>query len=638
MSTSSRPGLRLLGAFATIPAALALSFVLEAAFGNVFLMFPLVGVLVAGLLAGAGVALATAAVQTLVHGVIFFAPEHFTGPGHEGAKLLTFAGVAVVIAIVAGRVRQTQERLVTERERSEQASQRLRRLSALATEFSAASTPAQVSEVAFRACRGIGATFANISWVSADGRELEALFAFGHPAISRRFDRYPVDAPLPNAEAFRRGVPVVLASRVACATVYPHLVAFAEEAGIHAWLSWPLVLRGRSLGALGLGFDRPTGFEVDSAEMLAAIADQAAQALERSFLLARAEESERRFRLLAENAPDLVYRMRLLPEPAFEYVSPSALAMTGYTPEEHYADPALGQKLVLPEDLPMLHAALEGKGPDPLLLRWRRKDGSVTWTEQRNVVFRDPHGRPVAIEGIARDVTQRIEVERERERLVSDREDLLRAVSHDFRTPIQAVLLRAETILRNPRDPEKAARNAHAIVDSARRMSAAVQDVVHVARLTAGGLAPRREAIALEPFVQEVAHRLFGEEDLARLEFALAPGLVVAADPDHLERILTNLVENALKYSDAPAPVRVASAAEGTARVLSVADRGPGIPAEDVPQLFQRYFRGSRPSGREGTGLGLFVTRMLAEAQGGSVSVDTAEGRGSTFQVRLPAP
>jgi diguanylate cyclase (GGDEF)-like protein/PAS domain S-box-containing protein len=125
--------------------------------------------------------------------------------------------------------------------------------------------------------------------------------------------------------------------------------------------------------------------------------------------------SELRFRLLAENARDLIYRYRLGPEPRFEYVSPSATAITGYTPEEHYADPELGLKLVHPEDRTLFQNTLRGEiNPDaPLVLRWTRKDGSIIWTEQVNTPIHDASGNLVAIEGIARDITERRRAEEE---------------------------------------------------------------------------------------------------------------------------------------------------------------------------------------------------------------------------------
>jgi PAS domain S-box-containing protein len=125
------------------------------------------------------------------------------------------------------------------------------------------------------------------------------------------------------------------------------------------------------------------------------------------------KESEERFRLLAENAKDIIYRYRFKPTPGFEYVSPSATPITGYTPEEHYADPELGLKLVYPDDRRVLEAFL--RSPESadrfLTLRWIRKDGRTIWTEQQITPFYDDQGELVAIDGIGRDITKRKEAE-----------------------------------------------------------------------------------------------------------------------------------------------------------------------------------------------------------------------------------
>ncbi|MCL4297338.1 MAG: PAS domain S-box protein [Anaerolineae bacterium] len=123
--------------------------------------------------------------------------------------------------------------------------------------------------------------------------------------------------------------------------------------------------------------------------------------------------SEEGFRLLAEHVPDIIYRYRLKPEPGFEYVSPAATSITGYTPVEHYADPELGFKLVHPDDRPVLATLVQTNFlPDqPTVLRWVHKDGHVIWTEQRNAPIYDPQGNLVAIEGVARDITKRMQAE-----------------------------------------------------------------------------------------------------------------------------------------------------------------------------------------------------------------------------------
>lgn len=121
-------------------------------------------------------------------------------------------------------------------------------------------------------------------------------------------------------------------------------------------------------------------------------------------------QSEERFRLLAENARDVIYRYRISPKPGFEYISPAATAITGYTPEEHYANPDLLFEMVHPKDRHLLkdfHCSPESL----LVLRWRRKDGATICTEQRNKPLYDHAGKLVAVEGIARDITQRKQTE-----------------------------------------------------------------------------------------------------------------------------------------------------------------------------------------------------------------------------------
>ncbi|HEY5996499.1 MAG TPA: PAS domain S-box protein, partial [Candidatus Deferrimicrobiaceae bacterium] len=124
-------------------------------------------------------------------------------------------------------------------------------------------------------------------------------------------------------------------------------------------------------------------------------------------------ESEGKFRRLAENAEDVIYLYRLQPERGFEYVSPSVTRITGYTPEEHYADPELGYRLVHADDRHLLDGIAAGTidARTPVTLRWVRKDGGIIWIELRNIPITDGEGRNVAIQGTARDISERVRAE-----------------------------------------------------------------------------------------------------------------------------------------------------------------------------------------------------------------------------------
>lgn len=130
-------------------------------------------------------------------------------------------------------------------------------------------------------------------------------------------------------------------------------------------------------------------------------------------------ESEERFRRLAENADDVIYRFEIFPERKFTYVSPAIYKVMGYTPEECYADPDLGYKIVHPDDRSMLEniSVIEVEFRKPVVLRWLKKDGNIIWTEQKNVPIYDNNGTMIAVEGIARDITQRKQQEEEIKKL-----------------------------------------------------------------------------------------------------------------------------------------------------------------------------------------------------------------------------
>jgi len=136
------------------------------------------------------------------------------------------------------------------------------------------------------------------------------------------------------------------------------------------------------------------------------------------------ESAIQRFRNLAENAWDVIYRYRVVPAPAFEYISPSVIRFDGFSPEEHYADPELVWRIVHPDDRSLIEAILQkpsNAASDPVTVRFRHKDGRMVWTEHSIIPVRDEHGVIVAVEGIMRDVTERVVAYQTLERRVEER-------------------------------------------------------------------------------------------------------------------------------------------------------------------------------------------------------------------------
>lgn len=242
---------------------------------------------------------------------------------------------------------------------------------------------------------------------------------------------------------------------------------------------------------------------------------------------------------------------------------------------------------------------------------------------------------PTEIRELADALNLMAEEVRAREEL---REEYLHTISHDLRSPLTIIQGRAQLIQLSPDKVDQVCKNADAVVTGARRMNAMIQDLADASRLESGHLKLQRRPVDLRFFVLDLTERLTGVVDADRIRVEAPDGLpLVSADPDRLERILMNLLTNALKYSDSGAEVTV-TLAEGNGEVItSVSDHGPGIPPKELPDLFKRFSRTRHArEHHEGLGLGLYIAKGLVEVHGGRIWVESEVGRGSSFSFALP--
>jgi signal transduction histidine kinase len=215
--------------------------------------------------------------------------------------------------------------------------------------------------------------------------------------------------------------------------------------------------------------------------------------------------------------------------------------------------------------------------------------------------------------------------------------DLVRVVSHDLRSPLSALIGHAGLLLRRAEPGSWGASRAEAIVRAGQQMNAMIEELVEAARDH-----PRRrrlelKPVELRPFLDELLGRMSASLPCQRVDLELGDApLAVDADPIRLERIVVNLLSNALRYSPERERVQVKAEPAGSRVVLSVVDHGPGIAPEDRVHLFERYYRGRASAGTEGVGLGLHGTQLLVKAHGGRLRVEEAPGGGAAFRVELP--
>jgi len=218
------------------------------------------------------------------------------------------------------------------------------------------------------------------------------------------------------------------------------------------------------------------------------------------------------------------------------------------------------------------------------------------------------------------------------------RDELLSIVSHDLRSPLNAIVLACDALDADITEAERK-RYVAAVRRAGQRAERLLRDLLDVSRIESGGLKLECRALSAKSLLDQTRsdHELLARDagSTMTLEVPADTGQVFA-DRDRVLQVLANLVGNALKHAPG-SPVTIGATPHADAVELWVADRGPGIPAEALPHVFDRFWQG-RARRRSGAGLGLTIARGIVDAHGGQIRADSELGKGTRFTVRLPRP
>ncbi|MFW5989302.1 MAG: PAS domain S-box protein, partial [Desulfosudaceae bacterium] len=364
--------------------------------------------------------------------------------------------------------------------------------------------------------------------------------------------------------------------------------------------------------------------------------------------------SEEKFRILAENANDIIWTTNLNLETT--YISPSLTRLTGFLPEEALHDKAYrplppdSRKLALEtfENCMEREAAGEKVSGLPILeLEHYCRDGSTIWIEVNIAVLRDSTGKAIGLMGVSRDISDRKKSEQALKEAKQQAEEANRAksqflanMSHEIRTPMNGILGMVELLSSTPLNAEQK-EYSDIIYNSANSLLEIINDILDVSRIEAGRLDIKAEPFNLLETVHGVKNILRYAAENKGLELSVdyeAPATVIG-DRTRVRQILMNLGGNAVKFTkEGSVSIRVRYDEEESLFILTVSDTGIGIPRELHESIFElfRQVDGGTARKYEGTGLGLTISRNLTELMGGRISVESEEGRGTTFTVRLP--
>lgn len=353
----------------------------------------------------------------------------------------------------------------------------------------------------------------------------------------------------------------------------------------------------------------------------------------------------------------------------------AAEKMFGYTPAQ-----AVGQhiKLIVPldrhaEEDEVLARLRRGESIDHFETVRRARDGRLLDVSITVSPVRDPTGRIIGASKVARDITERKRSEREREELLhrerqarqeaqetneilrrevaarlaaearlrealQARDDFVAVAAHELRNPLNAFLLTLQVLQRTMRAPA-VSEQLRGLIDrlrkQAERFSDSIDRLLDASRIQAGNFELNRECFDLGALVGDVVKRFAEEEPRTPISVECSGALEGAWDRFRIEQVVINLISNALKYGKHE-PIALTAYRDGDMAALCVRDGGIGIPAEDLERIFDRFERVAPRTSNKGLGLGLWITKRIVEAHGGTVSVNSQVAKGSIFTVKIP--
>ena len=479
----------------------------------------------------------------------------------------------------------------------------------------------------FGFCKNIiGAIGGYVALLSPDGAENELLFLDSGGLLCTVDPSLPMPIRGLRGESYRTGK-----------AVYHNDFAQSEwlnflptgHVTIDNVLFAPLMIEGKALGLLGLA-NKPGGFTENDAHLASGFCELAAISLLNSRIWESLQHSEASYRTLVEASPDGV--LALDADGQIIDCNEGLCQLLGY---EKVKVKGNNIRKFLPAAMPAeLTAQLRHKGRLEAEFEAVRQDGQTVTVWAKGVARVDKEGKLSQTVLYIRDIA-------ERKKLDELKDELIGLVSHEIRTPLTVImgglntLLSEETRL-SPEEKRQLLQDAALETNS---LSYLLGDLIELSRAQANRLSLNLEPVAIRSVIKGVVGKLEQQTSAHRFVIDLPPRLpMVQADPIRIERILHNLLENAVKYSPRGGEIRVLAKRDGNHLVIGVRDQGVGISQADQTKLFIPFERLENRGLEEvkGAGLGLMVCRRLVEAHGGRIWVESQPSRGSTFFFTLP--
>lgn len=365
------------------------------------------------------------------------------------------------------------------------------------------------------------------------------------------------------------------------------------------------------------------------------------------------EVAQQLYRIIAENATDVIFYYKLHPFPAFSYLSPSVETLTGYEPEEFYQNPRFYLDLVAPAYFEKITAVFQGKlshgEGEPLMLI--HKNGSALWGEINATTLKED-GRPVAVEGIIRDVTRMKDAEIQLRTEKQTRDLFLSSISHELRTPITSIVGYVNALSDGTfSQPDEKDDALQIISEKSLMLEHLINDLFQLSKLENKQFSfafIHDSALALSKnMIQRhlLDIKTAGIIPLMEIDESALADLDLIVDPQRIDQVLANLLSNAIRHLNPGDSIKLKFSTDPhrSSYVVSISDSGPGIASADLPHLFDRFYKARHAHVQQkeernngGSGLGLAISKEIITAHGGEIKVKSIPGKGSTFTFTIP--
>ena len=360
--------------------------------------------------------------------------------------------------------------------------------------------------------------------------------------------------------------------------------------------------------------------------------------------------SQERLQYLLFSSPGIIYTCKASEDYNATFISENVVAMMGYEAREFLKDSNFWLSHIHPEDIGQIFVErlnLFQQGEHSHEYRFLHKDGTYRWVYDQAKLVRDDAGKEVEIVGYLADITKRKQLEQELRSALEKEKELnelksrfISMTSHEFRTPLSTILSSSELLehYRHKWTPEKQITHLHRIQTAVKHMTEMLNDVLVIAKGEAGRLYFRPDAFDLVEYcrylVEESQLNVNNQHAIAYVrQYKSMP---CCMDEKLLEHILSNLLSNAIKYSPTGSTVKLTLTCQQGRAIFEIQDQGIGIPPEDLPRLFESFYRATNVGNIQGTGLGLAIVKKCVDIHNGEITVTSKVGVGTTFTVTLP--